>query len=452
MQDVINKFTINLACSNEQQAFSMRDSFQKIFYEKAVSIIEKYLDEISDDQQLIVIDKIEIKLNSLPSNGNNMDDFIQKFEKAFKHEFESALTSSARKKNIHQSETEALTTFLLTGNLPWWADTRDSNPDTWCNQIQLTSEKDNFINWLKSNYHNKTIWNRIRVQLPPFFKTFIINAIPELEQAAQELQIFIQQNSNSLPSHAYQNIKNTDLIYDFIIARGNQLLDTSNQDYQPKILFTYLKSVLSTEEIEKLPADLKQEIGNIRNPTAKQNLIAKIEKNNQNDETGITKIRTNRAGLVLLAVFFSDFFQRMNLWNKDLWLDEQAQCRAVYLLNYLASGEEFSFEYNLTLEKILCGYHPQDVLTEKIRFTPEETNGAEDLLASVIEHWKALKNTSVSGFRNTFLIREGLLSQKGGNWLLQVEKKTVDILLEQIPWGFSTIHLPWAPYLIYTEW
>jgi hypothetical protein len=35
---------------------------------------------------------------------------------------------------------------------------------------------------------------------------------------------------------------------------------------------------------------------------------------------------------------------------------------------------------------------------------------------------------------------------------LQVERKTLDVLLDSIPWGFSTVLLPWNPQPLFVEW
>ncbi len=45
-----------------------------------------------------------------------------------------------------------------------------------------------------------------------------------------------------------------------------------------------------------------------------------------------------------------------------------------------------------------------------------------------------------------------MLTKKENGWLLQVEKKTADVLLESIPWGFSTLAFSWNNYIIFTEW
>ena len=74
------------------------------------------------------------------------------------------------------------------------------------------------------------------------------------------------------------------------------------------------------------------------------------------------------------------------------------------------------------------------------------------MLQAVITHWKILKHTSISGLRESFLKRDGILRKKETGWLLQVERKTLDVLLDSIPWGFSTVLLPWNPQPLFVEW
>ena len=45
-----------------------------------------------------------------------------------------------------------------------------------------------------------------------------------------------------------------------------------------------------------------------------------------------------------------------------------------------------------------------------------------------------------------------ILSRLDKDWLLQIERKTMDVLLDNIPWSYTKIFLPWNPYLITVEW
>ena len=138
--------------------------------------------------------------------------------------------------------------------------------------------------------------------------------------------------------------------------------------------------------------------------------------------------------------------------NDKEWKNKDAQYKAVHLLKFLSTGKQEMFEYNLTLEKIMCGLAIEEPVPIDVLLEEYETNEAIQLLESVIEHWKALKNTSVNGLRESFLKRDGILTRNENGWLLQVERKTLDVLIDSIPWGYNTIAFSWSEDLIFVEW
>jgi hypothetical protein len=54
--------------------------------------------------------------------------------------------------------------------------------------------------------------------------------------------------------------------------------------------------------------------------------------------------------------------------------------------------------------------------------------------------------------RGTFLTRPGKLSMRGGDYLLQVEEQSFDVLLDHLPWSISAVRLPWMARIIWVEW
>ncbi len=134
------------------------------------------------------------------------------------------------------------------------------------------------------------------------------------------------------------------------------------------------------------------------------------------------------------------------------WKNKDAQYKAVHLLKFLSTGTQNIPEYNLTLEKIMCGLNIEEPLPLEVFLDENEMNESTSLLESVIEHWKALKNTSVYSLRESFLKRDGLLTIKDNGWLLQVERKTLDVLIDSIPWGYSILNFPWSDRVIFVEW
>ena len=161
-------------------------------------------------------------------------------------------------------------------------------------------------------------------------------------------------------------------------------------------------------------------------------------------------IYLDSAGLVLLHPFLPRLFSLLGFVVDDRLIRPE---RALCLLHYVATGQTVAPEYALVLPKILC-HVPLDWPVESdVELTTAEQEEAVALLESVIRHWEALRNTSPDGLRGTFLVRAGKVSLRDdGDWVLQVEANTADILLDQLPWGISMIKLPWMRTMLWVEW
>ena len=165
-------------------------------------------------------------------------------------------------------------------------------------------------------------------------------------------------------------------------------------------------------------------------------------------------IYVSNAGLVLLWPFLSTFFQRLTLMNPlRKFSSEEAQLRAVHLLQYLATKHAKTPEHDLVLNKLLCGIDIEQPLPLEIEMKQEEIDLSESLLKAAINQWTALKNTSPDGLRGAFLIRDGKLNQVSEKkWLLRVDQRPFDVLLLKIPWSYAMIRLVWTDYIINVEW
>ena len=173
---------------------------------------------------------------------------------------------------------------------------------------------------------------------------------------------------------------------------------------------------------------------------------------NSTDEDIRDDLFISNAGLVLLHPYLELFFGHLGLVKQQEFVDPDIQQRCVLLLQYLASGNQEARETDLVLNKILCGLPVATPVDSTISLTDQEIAESESLLNAIINHWSVLKNTSPDGLRYNFIMREGKLSQSGMGWKLIVDRKAHDILLNNLPWGFSTIKLPWMQQLIQVEW
>ena len=163
-------------------------------------------------------------------------------------------------------------------------------------------------------------------------------------------------------------------------------------------------------------------------------------------------IFTSNAGLVLIHPFLSSLFKRTGLLAAQQFTGSAAQEKAIYLLHYVATGKTKAQEYELVVPKILCGYSMLLPVKNRIRLSAKERKEANEMLKAAIASWDILKSTSVAGLRESFLQRSGKVILKQEKISLQLEKKTIDVLLDHLPWGLSLLKLPWLDELIRVEW
>lgn len=160
-------------------------------------------------------------------------------------------------------------------------------------------------------------------------------------------------------------------------------------------------------------------------------------------------IYIENAGLVLLHPFLPRFFTGLGIAGEDKLLQPG---RALCLLHFLVTGQIIAPEHELILPKILCNVPLETPVESDVAITLAEQEEAAALLAAVIRHWDALRNTSADGLRGTFLLRPGKVSLRGVDWQLMVESRGFDVLLDQLPWAISTIKLPWMERILWVEW
>ncbi len=167
--------------------------------------------------------------------------------------------------------------------------------------------------------------------------------------------------------------------------------------------------------------------------------------------TGL-EIAIDNAGLVLIWPHLKEIFRKLELFVPLADDRQQPEADAVLLLQQLVTGQPAAMEHCLTLNKLLCGLPLNAPVPRRRQRSAAWTVEVDALLTAMIKQWSFLKKTSVAGFRNTFLQRQGILQAEETGWLLKVERKTFDILLEQLPWGIGMIKLSWMRQPLRVEW
>lgn len=165
------------------------------------------------------------------------------------------------------------------------------------------------------------------------------------------------------------------------------------------------------------------------------------------------------AGLALVHPFLPALFQRRDLLStgddgRPRLRGEQG-ARAVRLLQYLVDGGSDApkqrQEQALPLNKLLCGL-PADFPCPPVELGQDEQAVCDQLLHAVIGNWPAIGHASVAALRETFLQREGRLEWRGADCTLAVQRRTLDVLMRQLPWSMTVIRHPWMPQPVHVTW
>ena len=164
-------------------------------------------------------------------------------------------------------------------------------------------------------------------------------------------------------------------------------------------------------------------------------------------------IEISNAGQIIAAPYLPRLFQMLKLLNNEgMFVSFEAAERAVHLLQFMVNEQSESPEYLLILNKILCGIPTTVSIRRQLDFSDHEKTVVEDLIKGMIQNWKAIGSTSVSGFRETFLQRDGGLFLEDDAWHLTVHPGTFDMLLDGLPWSFSIVKHAWMDKAIHVDW
>lgn len=499
---IIQCQVFDLILPKERGAYALQNFISQEYQQKVLPQLAEYLDEKIPTDQVIRVDRLELDLGQISLEGFE-ERLLTALKSALEGRIAEANTSSApahvRQQCSADNWMEALHFYLQTGTLPWWA---KLEPNQRLESIlfeHLPQWSKGAESALKTQLQKAAIGDIQKLQALNEMELLAYLQLQTQQTAAVPLRRLLAQFSDSWVEFLLRQLYKVSLAYlqelrswvQAFLQRG-----TSSAQVQNPILhwvliiklldFPGLKKILEQAQSKTIILDktadsethqpkplleLSPDIKPIETSTetveaeseevAKAALPARIPK--QQVLSPAKKTITPRtedsfyianAGLVLLAPYLGNFFETLGLIENKQFKSETAQQRAIHLLQFLAQGTWDNPEYELVLNKILCAWPLAETLPQSIETTELEQNEAESLLKAVIQNWPVLKNTSITGLRESFLQRKGKLSfqEKNLSWLLQVEPQPYDVLLNQLPWGYAMIKLSWMPHLLRVEW
>lgn len=476
---------------SETDALALQNRLSGLCQDRLLPALERTLDRYVPITEYWSLDRLDIDVGvlSLERLEQDLAELVtQAVEKKLREQtlnkpFSTIVTNDIHYKTSQQSLAEALVYFLKTGRLPWSMQLPEGKN---FEQTLLDASQDTTLISINpavilSALSSVIARKRLIRQFSPLFITRLVAQLSPDSKKVMEAILLILQNSaapvvtikqfekqlwetvfsfiataktvteNAVIAEAWQtlNLPETQhsALENLLIRYWSAVIKTTNN--HPSSLTKLAKPSLpsSTAPKNKLPDAI------IARPIdPKQENLQRFTPAKQAFETDEIKegIYIENAGLILLHPFLPQFFEALGIAAEDKLIQPE---RALCLLHFLTTGLLIAPEYELTLCKILCNVPLDATVESDMELTEFETDEAEALLKAVIRHWEALRNTGIDGLRGEFLLRFGKLSVRDdGDWLLQVEAKTADILLTQLPWGISMIKLPWMQQMLWVEW
>lgn len=166
-------------------------------------------------------------------------------------------------------------------------------------------------------------------------------------------------------------------------------------------------------------------------------------------------IPISNAGLVILFPFLPMLFMRLNMLSQDRrdFNSNESKVRVIFILQHLMASEDREYdEKDLFLNRLLINYPFNEPLPKRMELNQDELNTIDSLLEAAKTNWETMRNTSMRGFQEAFLRRAGFIEKTEREWVLTVEERAFDILLDSIPWSYKLVRLPWMENILKVNW
>lgn len=446
----IRQVVFDLRYQDEATALRGRKQMEEAFYRAILPLLEEAFDTHAPNGQHYHLDRLEIDLGRI--NPNRLD------EAHIRRALVEALGSQVRARPAAATGEPALATqleetlvhFLEVGYWPWHA-TPQRVAEVEVTVLALPPvEGRRLAQRLRPRLQRRPVRMRLVYQFSTRFLRWLVEQLRpevagEVQQAAEHVLSALSASERwaiilavVVALSPAGDATTAELEQRLRTAQGEPPLPSA-EDGSVSNFTQQQVSLLPAEQDEVLPAAPAQTVWS-RDPQERTDQAAE----------GLYVLH---AGIVLLHPFLDRFFRRLGLAADGQTLATLDQrVRAVHLLHYLATGQEQPEEHETPLLKLLCALPLTFPLVKMLPLTQTERDEAETLLEAVIEHWAKLKNTSPAALRETFFQREGKLAQRDDRWHLVVEQRTVDLLLDYLPWTLSIVRLPWMASPLWVDW
>ncbi|MGD1844683.1 MAG: contractile injection system tape measure protein [Salibacteraceae bacterium] len=460
---IIKKQVLDIQVDTMQESAAIQDRVRELFYQRVVPRLEKEFDQQCPENVVLRLDTLTLDLGEFQPQTLERDweerTEILLMEQVREQIQVARLLQLARGEEdlTEASESlELLKIYLKSGNLPWWRKGVPSLDQLL--QTVLDESGKVFLDWLQENRASNSMLTRLYHHFSQENVVEVLARLLALDQG--RIQHVVAALGHAFESKEKTWITALQVSLEQEAPNWAKLLPFAQEKSAEHRLVSRLALELAKTtgkapdlriELPQLETSLAQEI--------KEAMLKAASKGQQTEEEpqaeeaeAPEEIFIQNAGLVLFWPYLDELFKSLKLTYNGEFINDFTRQKAVYVLQHLATGKAPAAEFELALNKLLCGHPMTEPLVVNTELNPEQQAEVNLLVTALIHNWDALSNTSDDGFRSSFVQREGRLRFEHGEWYLKVHRESFDLLLDKLPWSIGTVHLPWMPAPLYIEW
>jgi hypothetical protein len=477
----IKRQVIELTVAGEDEAALLHAEMGRIHERQLRPLIDRCCTELSDPDRIYRIDRLEVDLGTVDPENLEQDIVARattSLRSALAAQIGQAEQSASGEDLATRSSLELFEFFARTGSLPWWADISQPRlldevlerllqtaPEPLVRSMRALASEDGSLKRLVLHYPDAVLTRLVLVLVPelsgtpPDYFTELVDLLQGASGSASRPRARPRTSvwTAIMRTACRDRIPPTEperfwreAVLQLAIDSGETYAALASSFYQS----VGARDALAGGPLGAIATRLYQDLADVPRETPTE---AQSRPPDELDPLDLTfsdadELYVANAGLVLLWPFLENFFNLLGLIEDKEFRDDAAAQRAVGLLQYIAGADQSPPETLLPLNKVLCGIAPETIFDFGPEITAQEMEECNDLLVAVIQQAPILHEMSPAGFCGSFLLRNGQLGARDGNWLLRVERETHDIVLDRFPWSVQVVKLPWMEAMMQVEW
>ena len=504
----ISAMTIELRLPEEQQARPLLERVSSLRDPRLEELLQRVFTELSPPDRCDGLEAVELDLGGLPFTGFD-DAFLDRLETTLRQVLARQLQGRPPDPPARPL-LELLRMFALSGSLPWWAERRDRTligsqirrllelaPESWWALVRELQASPTALERLAAACDEPTLAALVSALVPPEPRVADALTAPAADLAGERLAALRDQHPPHVAARLLrlgaQGLQGEELLQALLRGDGEIATPPSSLPAPPPPGSDPASDGgVPAEVLAALPEPLRTQLANgwrgihmrralaegrpappplppapppLRSPApgpADDRSASDPAPRSQpvvppspgTDPADPDELAVDDGGLVILWPFLDTLLSRLELMDPEqkVFLGEEARNQAIALLSFLVEGDPEPPEWRLPLAKVLAGLSPLAPWRLEEPLEPEMLAEGERLLEAVIAHAGLAEKLRPEDLRNLVLRRPAVLSSRTGAWLLRVERRAEDALLERLPWGWSWIRLPWMEHPLQVEW